>query len=593
MNLPVSTSPVRWMTWLIHRLPARFQQGKLPYAVLFVLLVIAILLMYVAISPYEHAKGLFLSLSLVLTVLLVATYHGMSLHWGVHIGTAAGALALSSAVWQAGGIFSPRLAWMLILPLTPFYVIGRGAGLFWLLVVLLLQAAMALSTWLGWVPSFEPGMAHVLSSTVTYSVVTGVLMIVPLIYDRLHQYTLNKTLQHQRELEAKKVELEQALHMRDLFIATVSHELRTPMNAILGFNDLLLSRVQDRPEALKVLNHTRQSADHLMTVINDILDYSQLQAGRLQIHPETFDLHQLLHHAFELFVPRVRSTRLDYRIELDPEVPRWVHSDRHRIMQVLVNLLGNALKFTHQGAVVLRVQWLHPGVLLSVQDTGIGIAPERQARIFSRFTQAEGDIQSRYGGNGLGLAISRQLVELLGGTIGFESQPAQGSRFWFSLPLEACAAPVQTASRQTPALQTRERAWTFLVVDDHPVNRLLARQVLLQAWPQARILEAADGRAALSTLRAQAVDLVLMDMVMPVMDGIEATLCIREEAAWQDLPVLGLTANVNPGDLEDFRQAGLNEVLLKPFEPGPLTLRIEHWLLQKSDPAQASAANPS
>jgi len=581
MNLAVNSSPARWMTWLIQRLPQRFQQGKMPYAVLFVLMVIAILLLYVAISPYEHAKGMFLSLSILLASLLVAAYYGMPLHWGVHIGTAAGALALTAAVWQAGGIFSPRLAWMLILPITPFYVVGRRAGLVWLAIVLLLQTGLALSTWAGLVPSFEPGMAHVVSSTVTYSVVTAVLMIVPLIYDRLHQYTLNKTLQHQRELEAKRAELEQALHMRDLFIATVSHELRTPMNAILGFNALLLARVQDRPEALKVLNHTRQSADHLMTVINDILDYSQLQAGRLQIHPETFDLHELLHHAFELFVPRVRSSRLDYRIELDPDLPRWVHSDRHRIMQVLVNLLGNALKFTHQGSVVLRVQWLHPGVLVSVQDTGIGIAPDRQARIFSRFTQADGDIQSRYGGNGLGLAISRQLVELLGGTIGFESQPGQGTRFWFSLPLEACDAPASPPRQERPELQTAQEAWRFLIVDDHPVNRLLARQVLAQAWPQAEIHEAVHGQAALDLMQTHTVDLVLMDMVMPVMDGIEATQRIREDGRWPHLPVLGLTANVNPADLQDFREAGLSEVLLKPFEPGPLTLKVEHWLLQR------------
>lgn len=498
----------------------------------------------------------------------------------MHIGTAAGALVLLLAVWSAGGIYSPRLAWLLVLPLTPFYTVGRRAGLVWLGLVILIQMAMGLFTYIDWIPHFELGNAHVLSSTVTFSIVTGVLMIVPLIYDQLHQRTLNKTLRHQQELEAKRVELEHTLHMREVFIATVSHELRTPMNAILGFNALLLARAQDRPEALKVLNHTRQSADHLMTVINDILDYSQLQAGQLQIHPETFDLHELLHHAFELFVPRVRSSRLDYRIELDPDLPRWVHSDRHRIMQVLVNLLGNALKFTHQGSVVLRVQWLHPGVLLSVQDTGIGIAPDRQARIFSRFTQAEGDIQSRYGGNGLGLAISRQLVELLGGTIGFESQPGQGTRFWFSLPLDACEAPVNNIRQTRPELQTAEVAWRFLIVDDHPVNRLLARQVLAQAWPQAEIHEAVHGQAALELLERQTVDLVLMDMVMPVMDGIEATRLIREQPRWQHLPVLGLTANVNPADLQDFREAGLSEVLLKPFEPGPLTLKVEHWLLQ-------------
>ena len=574
-------SSTRWIGWVVDRLPPQFREGKMPYAVLFALMVMVIMLLYAAISPYEHARGMFLSLAGLLAALVVGAYYGMPMSWGVHIGTAAGALVLLLAVWSAGGIFSPRLAWLLVLPLTPFYTIGRRAGLVWLGVVLLIQIAMGVFTYLEWIPHFELGRAHVLSSTVTFSIVTGVLMIVPLIYDQLHQRTLNKTLRHQQELEAKRVELEHTLHMRELFIATVSHELRTPMNAILGFNALLLARVQDRPEALKVLNHTRQSADHLMTVINDILDYSQLQAGQLQIHPETFDLHELLHHAFELFVPRVRSSRLDYRIELDPDLPRWVHSDRHRIMQVLVNLLGNALKFTHEGSVVLRVQWLHPGVLLSVQDTGIGIAPDRQARIFSRFTQADGDIQSRYGGNGLGLAISRQLVELLGGTIGFESEPGQGTRFWFSLPLDACEAPPAHARQDRPTLQTEQVAWRFMIVDDHPVNRLLARQVLAQAWPKAEIHEAVNGQDALQRMQTQTVDLVLMDMVMPVMDGIEATRQIRAQARWQHLPVLGLTANVNPADLQDFRDAGLSEVLLKPFEPGPLTLKVEHWLLQR------------
>ncbi len=581
MSTSAKRPPSRWFGVLVDRMPGPFREGKMPYALLFGLMVIFITLLYAAISPYEHAKGMFLSLAGLIAMLLVGTYFGMPLSWGVHIGTAAGALVLLAAVWSAGGVFSPRMAWLLVLPLTPFYTIGRRAGLAWLGVVLMIQMSMGWFTHMGWIPDFEFGQAHVLSSTITFSVVTGVLMIVPLIYNQLQQRTLSKTLRHQRELEAKRVELEHTLRMRELFIATVSHELRTPMNAILGFNALLLSRVQDKPEALKVLNHTRQSADHLMTVINDILDYSQLQAGQLQIHQETFDLHELLHHAFELFLPRVRSSKLVYRIELDPELPRWVHSDRHRIMQVLVNLLGNALKFTHQGSVVLQVQWRRPGVLLSVQDTGIGIAPDRQARIFSRFTQADGDIQSRYGGNGLGLAISRHLVQLLGGTIGFESEPGQGTRFWFSLPLEACDAPMGHSRQDRPELQTAQLGWRFLIVDDHPVNRLLARQVLAQAWPKAEIIEAAHGQAALEQLQRQSVDLVLMDMVMPVMDGIEATRLIRAEPRWQHLPVLGLTANVNPTDLEDFRDAGLCEVLLKPFEPWLLAVKVEHWLLQR------------
>ena len=573
----------RFLGFLVEHLPGRLKEGKTPYAALFAMLVMLVLWLYAAISPYEHARGMFLSLSGVIGALLGAVYMGMPLSWAVHIGSAAGTGVLLMAVWAAGGVFSPRLAWLLVLPITPFYTIGRMAGLAWFLIVLSIQGAMAWLTYTGQLPPFELGMQHVLSSTVTFSVVTGVLMIVPLIYDRLQQRALAKMLNYQRELEATREELEQALHMREVFISTVSHELRTPMNAILGFNALLLSRVQDKPEAMKVLNHTRQSADHLMTVINDILDYSQLQAGKLQIHEETFNLHELVNHAFELFLTRVRSSRLDYRLDMDPALPQWVCSDRHRIMQVLVNLLGNALKFTHQGSVVLHVRWLAPGVLFAVQDTGIGVPADKQDRIFSRFTQADGEIHSRYGGNGLGLAISRQLVQLLGGEIGFESALGQGSRFWFRLPLSATESPSRPDPKSAGALsvQTAELAWRFLVVDDHPINRLLVKKVLHNAWPQAQIVEAVDGQQCLDRLAQGPVDLVLMDMVMPVMDGIEATQRLRQHPAWQHLPVLGLTANVNPVDLEAFRHAGLDAVMLKPFEPEQLCIRVEQMLLQR------------
>jgi signal transduction histidine kinase len=569
----------RWVA----RLPVAFRAGKLPYVFLFVSMVITVLLLYVAISPYQYASPMFLSMAGFLALLLVLIHFGLPLPWAVHLGTAAGAVLLTLAVWQVGGVFSPRFAWLLILPLTPFYVVGRRAGAFWLCLVLTLQLGMAWCNYMDWVPAFELGLTHATTSWVTFSVVTGVLINVPLIYDRLHVRAVAQSLQYQHELEVKRQELERTLQMRQHFIATVSHELRTPMNAILGFNALLLARVQGKPEALKVLNHTHQSADHLMTVINDILDYSQLQAGRLVIEPETFELRKVAAHAFELFWPRVKSMALDYRIELDEDLPTWVHSDRHRLMQVLVNLLGNALKFTHQGEVVLRVQWEGPGVLFSVTDTGIGIAPERQAQIFKRFGQADSDIQIRYGGNGLGLAISQKLAHLLGGDIGFDSEPGQGSRFWLRLPLTAAAEPARKRDTFQPEVQTRDMAWRFLVADDHPVNRLLAKQVLKNVWPHSDILEAADGEQALQCLRENAVDLVLMDMVMPVMDGIVATRTVRDSFVLpvKDVPILGLTANVNPVDLDAFRQAGLSAVMLKPLEPAQLCAKVEQLLLSR------------
>jgi CheY-like chemotaxis protein len=252
-------------------------------------------------------------------------------------------------------------------------------------------------------------------------------------------------------------------------------------------------------------------------------------------------------------------------------------------MQVLVNFLGNALKFTHQGSVTFHVQWQNPGVLFSVKDTGIGIAPERQAQVFNRFSQAEDDTQALYGGNGLGLAISRRLTQLLGGEIGFESEPGKGSRFWLQLPLKAESAPLKKGPTEAK-LQTAEMPWRFLIVDDHPVNRLLVQQVLKNAWPQCETVEVGNGQEALDALQQQPFDLVLMDMVMPVMDGIAATQKLRQE--WPEptchIPVVGLTANVNPTDLDAFRAVGLSDVMLKPFEPELLCIRVEQCLLRRA-----------
>jgi len=587
------SAPLRWLhslwqkdVWLpkiavaIRYLPRAYRQGKMPYIFFFVSAIVAVLLTYAAISPYQHATVSFTALAAWLILLLLLVNFGMPLNWGIHMGTGAGALLLIFAVYGAGGVFAPRFSWLLILPLTPFFVISRKAGVVWLGIVLSIQLILAWANFQDALPPFELSRVHGLSSWLTFSLITGMLMIVPMIYARLYRQALTDSIQYQAELEAKREELERTLQMREHFIATVSHELRTPMNAILGFNALLLSRAQDKPEAFKVLNHTRQSADHLMTVINDILDYSQLQAGHLKVQPETFELRKTVEQAFALFGPRVDNMTLDYRLVFDPAVPPWVHTDRHRLTQVLVNLLGNALKFTHQGSVVLHIAQEGANVTFSVQDTGIGIAQERQAKIFHRFTQADGDIHAIYGGNGLGLAISQQLAGLLGGSIGFESQPGRGSTFKLSLPLAPVDPPAPEAKTLESHVTTADKAWRFLVVDDNPINRLLAKHVLQNAWPDSVVIEAVDGQKAIEALVAQPIDLVLMDMVMPVMDGIAATQAIRQFLP-QDLrstPVIGLTANVTPQDLERFESAGLSALMLKPFEPAQLCAKVETLL---------------
>ncbi|PUE12580.1 ATP-binding protein [Limnohabitans sp. T6-20] len=577
-------------------LPERFQQGRMPYLFCLVLIMIIAMLLIALVTPYDNGIPVPLGFAIVLVMLLVAFSYGMPLSVAVHIGVIAGLTQVTYAGWMSGGVFSPRLAWYTLIPLIPFYAISRRAGFFWLTVVMVLLSGMSYVTWHGWLPPHPTvGLAQVRSSFVSIVVTMVLILSVVFLYEGLYRKAYNERLKRRQELEDRRLELERTSDLREQFIANVSHELRTPMNAILGFNAMLMSRANGNPQALKILNHTRQSADHLMTVINDVLDYSQLQAGKIRVQYETFALHDTVQNAFSLFNPRVKSMHLQYRCEIGEGVPEWVNTDRHRLMQILVNLLGNAIKFTHQGHVTLRVEVDGQGggrgdekgdvsvVKFSVQDSGIGIAEHQKPRIFQRFAQAGDDIQSRYGGTGLGLSITQRLVELMGGKIGFDSTWGQGSTFWFTLPLTAQVAPPKPVANVDIYKNTNPQRLNFLVVDDHPINRLLVKKVLTNHWPHSKVVEAEEGLQAMAAVQKDRFDVIFMDMVMPKMDGIETTQALRRELdeATRNTPVLGLTANVNPQDLERFKAAGLDDVMLKPFDPVQLCTQIEELILNR------------
>jgi signal transduction histidine kinase len=578
------TNFARFNAWVIPRLPVRFRDGPLPYLFFVVWLLIVMMVILSFVTPYPNGVPVPLAFGMYLFVLQTLYIWGLPMQAAINIGIFGGLFQACYGAWMSGGIFSPRMAWLAVIPLISFYASGRRAGLIWLGIVFMADLIMSFITWHGLL--FDnpfSGKAQVMSSFATYTIVTFILSTVPFLYDNLFRKTYNASLMRNQQLEEKRQELLRTSALREQFIATVSHELRTPMNAILGFNNMLLTRVSDNPQALKILNHTRQSADHLLTVINDVLDYSQLQAGKINVRYETFALRDTVNTAFELFGARVQSMHLTYKCEIDAAVPHWVRADRHRLMQILVNLLGNAIKFTHQGHVTLRVQQQPLCVFFSVKDSGIGIPAEQQPKIFQRFVQADEDIQSRYGGNGLGLSITQRLVEIMGGRIGFESTPGKGSTFWFTLPLVEVTPPsVDVLVPELPVVVS-EAPLRFLVVDDHPINRLLARQILKNRWKNCELVEAENGRKALEALKTHTFDLILMDMVMPEMDGIEATTALRQtfDAPACHTPVLGLTANVNPQDLERFSTAGVNAVELKPFDAAKMCDHVENLLTLK------------
>ena len=579
-----------WRQWLrgdwVALLPASFRTDKMPFVFLCMMMLVVVSLTFSLFNPYRHGSTMQVGFALLILGLLWLMHRGVALNTVLGLMCFLSVAYLFNAARVSGGVFSLRLVWLMLVPVMAYYVMGPAHGLLWLLVSWLTTLTLAWMTWSGTgieLPVSGDQQDFYAFASIAINCLT--LMVVPLVYDRQHRRNLAESQARQNELEQTRIDLEHTQALREHFIAAVSHELRTPMNAILGFNSLLMSRTSDKPRAQQLLEHTRQSADHLMTVINDVLDYSQFLSGRLNAQQEVFNLHATIGHAFDLFAPKVQSMSIAYQLEVAPGVPTWVSGDRHRLMQILVNLLGNALKFTAKGHVRLHVVVHADGLMFAVHDTGIGIASEDQTNLFGRFAQASQDIQRQYGGNGLGLAISHGLVQLLGGHMGFESELGRGSRFWFTLPLRASSAPEHISSSDKPLVQA-DKAWRFLVVDDHRLNRLLVTQVLKNAWHQCTVVEAGDGLQALQALQTQDFDLVFMDLVMPELNGADATHALRAMPAPRgNTAVVGLTADVSPVDLANFRAAGINALLLKPFDPQQLVRESQALLLARPTPS--------
>ncbi len=401
------------------------------------------------------------------------------------------------------------------------------------------------------------------------------------------QATLNKlrNLQIKNQIEVAKKEkevAEQTAHLKQQFMANMSHEIRTPMNAIVGMTRLLIDK-SPKPEQMKYLNAIRKASDNLLVIINDILDLSKIEAGKIIIEKIDFSISELLNSLREIMMIKAEEKNLDFYIEPEKNIPDRLVGDPTRVSQVLINLVGNAIKFTEKGSVKLKCNLVSQeaerlSLSFKIIDTGIGISETYVSRIFESFTQAGTDTARKYGGTGLGLTISKQLTDLMDGDIQVESKLDIGTTFTITLPFDVASSQEKPVTNTDEIDEVKKSLAnvTVLLVEDNEFNRMVAEDTLRELLPHIKLDYAENGAVAIDKVKSKNYDLLLMDIQMPVMDGIEATRVIRNKLDERkcQVPIIAMTANVLQEDVKLYFQEGMNAYVSKPFQPDELLQKM-------------------
>lgn len=399
--------------------------------------------------------------------------------------------------------------------------------------------------------------------------------------DSFYQVLEQKVEERTKELEAARAQAERLSKVKSEFLANMSHELRTPMNSILGMCSLFLDSAGVSDDHRELIELVRESAESLLSIINDILDFSKIEAGKLTLSPDNFLLRSQMEKIVKLIENKAKEKEIELLLSIDKDVPEWVYGDDTRVFQIVMNLLGNAIKFTQdKGGILILVRNgdERDRVQISVSDSGIGISDENKQRIFKEFEQGDSSTTRRYGGTGLGLAISKRLAELMGGKIWFDSIPGRGSSFHVELLLPRSELSAEAENSNTIKPESVDISGVnILVAEDNDVNVKLISRILKKHGCSFTV--ARNGVEAIDKWQNQNFDLILMDCQMPIMGGFDATRKIREVEAinGNHIPIIALTAHAMAGDKDMCLGIGMDDYVTKPFKTPELIEKIFRW----------------
>ena len=578
--------------WVLRKLPLELRSSRDFYflinAVAAIIFLLPISLLMLTLSKPVAAWSC-LGAACVLLVNLCFWRYGLSMLWShaLYQMTLISLILFNAAMND--GLMSIYMMFMGLVPLLAVFCMNRQWAIFWVVVSFFSMLTMFVAQINGLLPMRESASWQDLVASFIFIMVLEITQVILVfVYDSANAQSLHAMNRANRRLAATTQALKVADSHKDKFLAMVSHDMRTPLNAVIGYLGLVQDSKPLPKESMGFISSAQHAATHLLTVINDLLDFSQIRLGQLTLNPQTINLAHVLQQTFHTLSQQAQEMQLDYRLTLADDLPEWVSMDQNRLSQILINLLGNAIKFTPKGHVHMHAHAVHTEaglrLCVKVEDTGIGMTAEQQERIYLPFIQVH-DAQTALRlsepmrGNGLGLAITLSLVKSHHGQLRLVSSPGLGSTFTVELPLTLADAPLQSPAPFDALVQQDDTVLKLLVVDDNHVNRLLVTTTLLRSFPHAVIEQAESGQQALGLMQSHAYDLVLIDLIMPDLDGTEVVQQIRAHAAkpFSEVPVVALTANVAQDALQRCRQVGINHVLAKPFDRTMLLRTVRYY----------------